>query len=322
MFNLPRIACWPIDSDFQTNSTSPYTTGYDRLIAFCSSLKIGGTTAAPYYFQRSTANDGSEGGSTGNYDWDSIPNPLSTTTPRNQQLYSYLQYLTSQNTPGFGGNLAAKYPVVGSTSERDQILSEIFDYIRCTNPNDAGLLTNLSAPAAPYYQYLSPHTNYNKSVNGSLVSQQWIKPSKISTTTGGSAATTMGFGRTFTIREVALELVCVGDAGVTPSKAGPPAVAAQPAGNTSNWDGNNTANPLLSSITPVDPTTKGPLAQGEKRYQAALIFRVQCVSPGNGYPNAGSFITVLRHKQSFLPRWIGWPLLGSHQSHRPYQSVR
>jgi uncharacterized protein (TIGR02600 family) len=262
IFNLPRIACWPIDSDLLSNGSSPYTTGYDRLIAFCSSLRTSGTgTPNPYYFQRSAvkANDGSET----NYDW--------TTIPRNQTIYSYLQYLTSQAIPGFGGNFLTKYPspVTGLPSDRDQILTEIFDYIRCTNPNDAGLGTG---SGTIYYQYLGSHVGFN-TATANTTTQQWIKP--IYNTT----SKTMGFGRSFTLREVGLELICAGDASVTTSN------------NVNGWNGNSHSNPLLSSITPAaDPTTGGPLGTGEKRYQAAILLRVQCVSPGNGYPNADLFV--------------------------------
>ena len=39
--------------------------------------------------------------------------------------------------PGFGGTFPlSKYPPVGSISECNQILTEIFDYIRCLNLND------------------------------------------------------------------------------------------------------------------------------------------------------------------------------------------
>ncbi len=259
MFNLPRIACWPIDSSLTPGGTSVYTSGYDRLIAFCSSLKQGGTTPEPYYFQRSRVNDGSET----NYDWDSIA--------RNQTLYSYLQYLTSLSIPGFGGqSFSTKYSGTGSGGATDlnQLLTETFDYIRCTNPNDASLAIG--------NQYIGNHANFT------TTSTQWIKP--IYNSSNG----TMGFGRTFTVREVGIQLVCCGDASVTPNAAHFPAPyltgspSVQSANNPNNWDGNDpTDNLMLNGV---------PLTAGQKRYQAAIFFRVQCVSPGNAYPDADLFL--------------------------------
>jgi uncharacterized protein (TIGR02600 family) len=52
--------------------------------------------------------------------------------PRNQVLYQYLQAMTGQNIPGFGGNFLNKYQ-----TDRDEILTLIFDYIRCTNLADS-----------------------------------------------------------------------------------------------------------------------------------------------------------------------------------------
>ena len=47
---------------------------------------------------------------------------------RNRELYDYLQKLTDEPVPGFGGSFADKYP-----EDRDQILTQIFDYVRSTN---------------------------------------------------------------------------------------------------------------------------------------------------------------------------------------------
>ncbi len=136
LFGMPRVACWPINADYDplTNPSSLYTSAFDRLIAFCST--IGNTSASGkyfrYYFQRQNA--------------------LSTThdisITRNQALLAYLQYLTGQAIPGFGSTtFLSKYPSPGTglPSDRDQILTEIFDYIRCTNLYD----NTLDAGAVP-----------------------------------------------------------------------------------------------------------------------------------------------------------------------------
>ncbi|CAN5490209.1 hypothetical protein BH09VER1_BH09VER1_51760 [soil metagenome] len=107
LFGQPRVCIWPIHNQDSDTRRTPY----DRLIAFCST--IGGL---PYYFTRESPWDST-------HDYDSIP--------RNQALYAYLQRLTGAPIPGFGGNFASKYGV-----DRDQVLTEIFDYIRTVNLNE------------------------------------------------------------------------------------------------------------------------------------------------------------------------------------------
>ena len=100
LFGMPRIACWPINSDFSpsnptSSNSTEYTSVFDRLIGTCSALKTGTSTYQPYYFQRLEPNDPT-------YDYSSIP--------RNQSLYAYLQTLTGENVPGFGGSFSAQVP--------------------------------------------------------------------------------------------------------------------------------------------------------------------------------------------------------------------
>jgi uncharacterized protein (TIGR02600 family) len=129
LFNRPRITIWPeaataADSDGTTTILGARTT-FDKTIAFCST--VGGK---PFYFVRNNCSSSTE--DYANY-------------PRNKALYTYLQNLTgdsaistfnASNIPGFGGNFKAKYG-----DDRDQILTEIFDYIRCTNLCDASQAT-------------------------------------------------------------------------------------------------------------------------------------------------------------------------------------
>ena len=111
LFNKPRVSIWPI----HTTNTAAYRTPFDRLIAFCSTLD--GFT---YYFERL--------------------NPNSPTADlalnRNTRLLNYLRGLAGQKIPGFGGDFASKYP-----ADKDQVITEIFDYIRSTNLRDP-LLVN------------------------------------------------------------------------------------------------------------------------------------------------------------------------------------
>lgn len=115
LFNTPRVSIWPLDAN-PTNRTP-----LDDLMAFCTTIN-----GKLYSFQRSDPQSATR-------DFTDIP--------RNQELYQYLQNMTTRAVPGFGnGTFASKYPIVASASERDQILTEIFDYIRTTNLDDASNL--------------------------------------------------------------------------------------------------------------------------------------------------------------------------------------
>ncbi|MEI9998949.1 MAG: Verru_Chthon cassette protein A [Verrucomicrobiota bacterium] len=134
LFNQPRVLTWPINA---TNSAA-YRTPLDQAIAFCGTIN-----GLPYYFQRQKNDDQTNdlpaaGGSSG--------------LGRNRELIQYLKNLTSQPIPGFGAaTFADKYPVVGGVSGCDQILTEIFDYIRCLNLMDQSTpaMTNPFTAASP-----------------------------------------------------------------------------------------------------------------------------------------------------------------------------
>ena len=122
LFGKPRITLWPLQTSTANRNAK------DRLIAFCST--IGGL---PYYFQRystyatagSIANASSQSAT---MDWQKLP--------RNADIYNYLDQLSAQGIPGFGGSFSAKYP-----NTRKQIITEMFDMIRSGvnsyNKNDA-----------------------------------------------------------------------------------------------------------------------------------------------------------------------------------------
>ncbi|MFZ4779726.1 MAG: hypothetical protein ACOYM3_30575, partial [Terrimicrobiaceae bacterium] len=176
LFNLPRVAMWPIYKFLNATGTpnNAYTTAFDRLIAFCASTgEIGASTYHPYIFQRQDAY--------------SATNDIG--LPRNAQLLSYLTYLTNQPAPGFGGNFSAKYP-----TDRDQILTETFDYIRSANLQDATL------PVAANRYTLPTASNLHNAPPG----YGWVIPSQ----RGTGAAKTMGFGRCYTLSELSLVFIC------------------------------------------------------------------------------------------------------------------
>jgi uncharacterized protein (TIGR02600 family) len=109
LFNTPRISIWPVWDP----ATGKNLTAFDKLARFCGT--IGGQ---PYYFTRKNARSDTD-------DYNGIA--------RNQVLYQYLQSMTGRSIPGFGGDFVSKY----SRAERDQILTMIFDYIRCINLADS-----------------------------------------------------------------------------------------------------------------------------------------------------------------------------------------
>lgn len=124
----PRLSLWPVRWDSVPNSDS-YRTAADKALAFCATLgtKDGSRDwSRRFYFQR--------------FD------PYSTThdanIPRNAKLHTYLQDLTSTGIPGFGTrSFADKFG-----TDRDQILTEMFDQIRTINLRDG---TELRARKLP-----------------------------------------------------------------------------------------------------------------------------------------------------------------------------
>ncbi len=133
LYNTPRMSMWPVNLT-DANHVSPNlgrplkTTAYDELAKFCAtvgpSLPSGAQNSNIYYFTRfnarSQTDDFPKGG-------------------RNDVLYQYLQKLTSLPVPGntFGNTFLKKYATGVNAPERDQILTEIYDYIRCTNIQDS-----------------------------------------------------------------------------------------------------------------------------------------------------------------------------------------
>lgn len=153
LFNEPRVALWPLSK----NGGAAYRSPQDDLIAFCSTIN-----GKPYYFQRD--DPGSQSA-----DYDSIE--------RNRSLFAYLQRLTGSAIPGFGGKFSTKY-----AADRDQILTEIFDYIRCVNLNDQAV----TAPYAPKGQVI---------------------PIRVATPTGENR----GFGRFPLVHEIAIVFAGIGE---------------------------------------------------------------------------------------------------------------
>lgn len=105
LFGKPRVSVWPAHAE------DAKRTPVDRLLAFSSTVN-----EQPYYFTRSDPTNPS----------------TDISLSRNNALLDYLDDLTKDTIPGFGGNFDAKYP-----DDRRDILVKIFDYVRSTNLNDS-----------------------------------------------------------------------------------------------------------------------------------------------------------------------------------------
>jgi uncharacterized protein (TIGR02600 family) len=136
-FNTPRVTAWPVDIN-PANRTL-----FDKTIAFCS--KVGNTE---YLFTRSAFNAGNitmSGFFTGASSQGS-QSATSDYTLNNQRIYSYLDGLMSKTFPGFGASLSSKFG-----ADRQQILTQIYDYIRSTNLFDCSESTAKPYTGRPFY---------------------------------------------------------------------------------------------------------------------------------------------------------------------------
>ncbi len=187
LFGLPRVAMWPVWDD----SHASKRTSFDNAILRCATVANSATAGNqhPMIFERS--------------------DPASATKDfsikRNQQVYSYLSSLMSEAIPGFGGNFLTKY----GPTDQTQILTEIFDYIRCTNLADQSDAT-LNHTYTPSFLPSAPNLN--------------VAVGQVVPTQGGGAnagGTSHGFGRIGTVAELALVLDKIDDRFDTSLPEGP-----------------------------------------------------------------------------------------------------
>ena len=151
LFNLPRVSIWPISKSKDSRTT------FDDVIAFAST--VGGK---PYYFERQNA----------------MSPTADAAITRNIEIYEYLQGLTGESVPGFGVKMSGKFG-----SDRDQILTQVWDYIRSTNLFDSRLDDG--------NQFTE-----NKGVEG----YGYVTPLEY--------GSTRGFGRAVTLSELAFAFLC------------------------------------------------------------------------------------------------------------------
>jgi len=250
LFNKPRVCIWPLSS----TNTSSYRTPFDNLIAFCSTIPKNGFT---YYFERSNPNSPTADLGLG----------------RNRKLLTYLRALADQNVPGFGGNFNAKY-----STDKDQIITEILDYVRSTNLRDPLLVNKTDETLS---------TSYTKGAPGS----PWRTTPLPGKGTNGmgqvvpildAATGTRGFGRYVTLQGASVLFVgqVDGDGPLCPMSGSNQPVAPYPTATNTQADP-ITGYPLpywsggTLKVDKVDP--------GKMRIQAMFLPQFFCPAVGSGW---------------------------------------
>ncbi|MEM1293931.1 MAG: Verru_Chthon cassette protein A [Verrucomicrobiota bacterium] len=229
LFGCPRIAMWPVHADvFTSRNQSQYGTPSDELIAFCASA--GGF---PYFYQREFASD-------------PIREFYESANGRNAELFDWLKQLTSRPHPGHDAAFSNKY---GSDedSDRDQILAQIFDYIRCSNLFDPHL-----ADASKQFTGEQGDEGHGQ-VSGLML----VPPGKSYDQIWQDARQPFpkGIGRIMTISEAALLFHCNAEVGADGSIQG----------KSDNWPGAPDEIPV----------------PGTKRIQVGLL--LEAFSPAHGW---------------------------------------
>jgi len=192
LFGQPRVAIWPVPEFDTADQGRPYRTALDQLMAFCSTLTDQSTTPPqrfPFYFDRRTGPFVQSGSVPPNTSLSANADIMRT---RNQQIFRYLQRLTDRPFPGVSAEpFSSKY---GGDRGRDQILTQIFDYIRSTNMQD-------------------------KQLDGTRRFNDWAfaRPTRWD---AGSGEVT-GFGRSLAIRQIGFLFICNADPDVPASNRAP-----------------------------------------------------------------------------------------------------
>lgn len=209
LFETPRVSLWPVtwpwptahaqlpnrqtavvsspDPDTVPVNNNPWMRAEERLLAFTSTLNSANTQTGGdrYFFQRQNCESAT-------HDYRAIT--------RNQELLSYLQRLTGQQVPGYGGNFAGKY----TPATRDRIVANIFNSIRSlvnqyTFANDGSLFYSYTPVAFARFTRPGSSTvikNYKDSTGNAFVAT----PAKLDLGTG-DISTISEFPR---LREAAL----------------------------------------------------------------------------------------------------------------------
>ena len=228
LFGQPRISMWPLWDEHTPSNTSYNTannswpattpvpsdanhiTPFDQTLSFCSTL-ISGANAYPYYFTRSNNTNAAPPVAFSNQNY-----ILDASLPRNQKLLGYLDYLTSQPVPGFGGTFGSTSATSPSSKWNShvpaqlamrQVLTEIFDYIRTIDSMDPNLPIGTTYPINVY----AAGTPGSGQVvwSGSSMGEGQVVPT-VQPAVNGSTWNTQGYGSFPRLVEADLEFVAVG----------------------------------------------------------------------------------------------------------------
>lgn len=253
LFNLPRIAIWPVFKLNGTNFNTSRTTAFDRQIARCATINN-----RPYFFQREDSTSA---------------NDLSSTA-RNVELLDFLDQLTSRAVPGFGAAFSGKY----AEQDRRQLLVSIYDYIRSANLFDEYLYAaspsqrTSTNPADQWAFTANFRTNAGQAFNFAPPGHGLVVPS----IRNWGGQTYRGFGRFPSVSEFGLHLIATADgsAGTTNAPINPPGVDAQ---TLDTWRRSN--DPLRNRT--LGATNAAPLGTNEVSVQAMPI--VELFDPMQGF---------------------------------------
>lgn len=217
-FGLPKIAMWPV-----SYRGPEYQTSFDRVIAFCSTLRApGGST--PYFFQRGWADSPTE----------------DIQQPQNLALITYLSTLLRKPLPGFSASNTETY-LTKYGADTTQLIVQFFDYIRSTNLHDAKVIKpgdKVTPDNTAQNHMLGYAANSSRSLNFKTFTDPrffavdpdnpdaedgvkellgypghgQVTPSRLKVTGGdGSEQEFQGIARFPTVSEVGLHFICAAD---------------------------------------------------------------------------------------------------------------
>lgn len=208
LFNLPRVAIWPVFKLNGTNFNTNRTTAFDRQIARTATIN-----GQPYFFQRE----------------DSSSTADLSGIARNVELLGYLDRLTSRNVPGFGGAFSGKY----AQQDRRQLLVSIYDYIRSANLFDEYLFVGDGSRSAAQIEALRTNATklaFTENFSASAQALNFARPGHglvVPSLYNWGGEIYKGFGRFPSMSEFGLHFIATADgSGFVTNIAVPPAMSA------------------------------------------------------------------------------------------------
>lgn len=248
VFNRPKVSIWPTHSEEETE-TGNHRTVYDDLIRYCSSFGSA-EKRYEYFFQRENADSAL-------VDWFEIQ--------RNREVFEYLKHQLDQPVPGYGGTFSDKWE-----EDTDQILTEIFDYIRCANLYDENLKPVAYGEKGWKNGKGSQFTDGRRGVSSraSFPGHGQVVPLEI------PDYGTRGLGRFYTVSEVGIMFICCGDAGGPDPKD--PTKPAHPKGIL----GSNEPGYGVGKNRMLPRQLSWAANKQERCLQAALLIELFCPSQG------------------------------------------